>query len=150
MSEVEYEVIGFLWDDYTPQVESQMARDLIALNRAVTRYPGSVMRVCAGPEAHRLIASLNLSLADNDQQAKIWRTYSTMGRRLRAPDWATTVVSCDLTVRRSDSNKLERGPHSPYGLKEFGRMDGYDPFRRRPPQTKWATSDPLVTMIWGG
>lgn len=150
MEAKEYCVIGFLWDDYTPQVEAQMAKDLIALNKAVTRWPGDVMLVRAGPEAHRLIASLDLQLGTTDESAKIWRTYLTQGRRLRAPDWATTVISCDLTVRKSESNKLERGPHSSYGLKEFGRMDGYDPFRRRPPQTKWATTDPLVTMIWGG
>lgn len=142
-------VIGFQWDEYTPQVEAQLTKDLIALNQAVTRWPGSIFKASAGLEAHRIIAALNIELA-LPEEARTWRTYQTTHDRVQVPDWAEDVIACDLSVKHSNSNVISRGPHNGYALKEFGRMDGYYPFKRRPPNTKWATSDPLVTMIWGG
>lgn len=149
MEEPSIHVLGFYWDQYTPQVEAQLTKDLIGLQEAVTKWPNSVMKVSAGPEAARVIAALNLERAD-PREAKIWRTYKTGARRVAAPEWAETVIPFDLSIKKSDSNIIKKGPHSGYALKEFGRSNGFDPFNRRPATTKWATSDPLVTMIWGG
>lgn len=142
-------ILGFSWDRYTPQVEAQLTKDLIGLNAAVTRWPGSTMRVSVGPEGARVVAALNLALA-LPEHAHIWRVYQTGTDRVTAPEWAKTVIPCNLQVKASDSNRLKLGGQPGYALKEFGRSNGWDPFSRRPSSTKWATSDPIVTLIWGG
>jgi hypothetical protein len=143
-------VIGFLWDDYTPQVESQLLKDLMGLQAAIEKWPDCKMQVAAGLEATRLLAVLGIPTA-TDEQAFTWRTYHTEPHsQVYAPDWAKTVIACDLFVRNNPDNRIVRGPHFGHGLRKFGRSNGYDPFRRRPPQTKWATTDPMITLVWGG
>lgn len=71
--------VGVLWDKYTPQVESSMARDLLALSDC-----GSLIVVTKAKDASKILKALHIE--ESSGKADVWCVYWTNAESTHSPE----------------------------------------------------------------
>lgn len=132
--------VGLLWDTYTPAVEGQLTRDIIALQQE-----GQIMVVCKNSNPGRVLQALNVAIVDAD--TKFWIVYKTGEAHVEAPEGATTVIERDLYVGHTKT-QLDTREHAGYFMKPQGRIVP-SPFTvERPMPVHNGQTDPMVVLLW--
>lgn len=143
-------VVGLVWDYYTPQVEAQITRDLIALKGLPS---GRNLMVCyetEEPAITKVLNSLQVLRSPALPLAKLWIVYQTGPDEVEAPEHAEDVIERDLQVHVADADVLDTGDHTGYYLKPQGRIVAPTISLNRPmPQHQPASTDPMVIYLWG-
>ncbi len=149
-------VVGVVWDNYTPAVEAQLLKDILALQAEATKWPGTELQIaCRSSAVDRLLAVLHVIRSSDLSDVNIWRTYQTGADRVHLPEDVTAsyeqVSECVLYVPpKPNRNNLQVIKDDPgYALKQGGRDYGYNPFDKPPPSSDQMYSrDPLVNYVW--
>lgn len=137
-------VIGLKWDVYTPSVEGQITRDLIALQSSF----GKITVVCDGDEPNGLLSALGVQHGIGNELAAIWVVYTTQeGHQVEAPEHAKEVIKRDMFVSKTDI-ELDGDPHPGYYMKPQGRI-GKPRLSQLPKPTHTGQTDPAVILLWG-
>ena len=140
--------VGLIYDAYTPAVEAQIARDLIAVRDAYPRDHFEVKASCSGPK--RLLAALGVDLVIEGKPS-LFVVYKTSEFWPEYPDEETHTVICrDLyvsSVEPSLSQGVQPGYHVP---NQQGRpIREQNPLNRVAPKGKGVV-DPAILLLWGG
>lgn len=137
--------IGLMWDQYTPAVEGQITRDIIAMQNMGPQV--DLMVVCSDNSADRLLNTLGVKRSAAEALAGLWITYRTKAELLHAPEHATTVIERDLYVDSADTS-LDSQPHPGYYMKPQGRIIPPSLNRHKPPPSHYGVTDPMVILLW--
>ena len=135
--------VGLIWDFYTPAVEGQMTRDLIALQSET-----KVRAVCKDSAPERLLNALNISMGGKPENTKLWILYQTQAEQLRPPANAKEVIVRNLHMERATGN-LDSTERSGPPLKEQGRIVAPTLTLNKPMPNHSGPTDPMVILLWG-
>lgn len=138
---------GLCWDKYTPAVEGQIARDMIALSS--NKRPEVNLIACViEPDANQLLASMNIKYIPNMVAAKLWILYkATFDNDVDAPEHATTVIVRELAVKDAKGS-LSTDEFNGFYLPEQGRWGPDSISMHRPAPNGYAPPDPQLIMLW--
>lgn len=138
--------IGVVWDAYTPAVEGQLTRDLIAMQNQGPRV--DLMVICPDNSADRLLKALGVTRGIAAAVAGLWITYQTGPEKVMPPEHADTVIERDLHMKVTDV-QLDPDPHSGYYMKPQGRVVAPQLNLNKPPPSHNGVCDPMVIYLWG-
>lgn len=138
-------IVGFLWDKMTPQVQSQVVRDLMELGSDVD---GAYW---TGVEIDPMIRVLGIPRITDRARVEVWRTYQTQEQKFR-PDVGgvknfpcvlyqkparSTLVKPKIVTQRQRENKQP----------EQGMPNTYNPYDRPMPDPNGAVSNSYVLQV---
>ena len=142
-------VLGIAWDQYTPAVEAQLARDLIALQSEATTQKTRLVVATESIEADPLLRALRIDRINSMVPASIIRTYKVHNSPQLNVRNDVDVIECDLSVEMAPKN-INPQSEVPYDLQRGDRaipntldLDSLPPTRRR------GQVDPFFLQIWG-
>lgn len=142
------ELIGVIFDEYSPSVESQLTRDIIALKSA---YPRSEFEVrCDTDDPETLLRAFNVDM-NNKGDPSLFLVYRTTEQWPPYPDENThTVILRDLYVTEAYPTLSGEPSVGYYVPREQGRpIRDQLPLSRMGPKGKGAV-DPAILLLWGG
>lgn len=144
--------IGALWNKYTPQVESQLTRDVIALldvayNR---RRDEEIIIVSEQPIADAVLSALGVRRVPLIHLARTWIVYRTDEEWPEEPNTARTVIPRDLYQRVKPGNlmALDAEHSRGYYLPPQGRPNSNSLGLKRPAPNGYSPVNPLALLQW--
>lgn len=144
-------IVGLRWDEYTPQIEGQLTRDLIALQSTFeTSNPNSKIQVVTDKnDADSLFYALGIERGGDDETlAKVWVIYrSNAEAEVEAPENARDVTVRDMYQEHKDTT-INPNPESGYYLKPQGRI-GRPRLSMLPYPTHKGQASPAIVLLWG-
>lgn len=144
--------IGCIFDSYTPQVEGQLTRDIIALTGlAAKRHADEeIVIVCDSDKPDRLLDALNVRRVPTAQLARTWLVYRTNEDWPEVPEFARTVIQRDLFVKVRRNTMRINGPAQSEGyyLPPQGRPRPDKIGMVRPAPNGYVPVDPALILLW--
>lgn len=144
--------IGVVFDDYTPQVEGQLTRDVIALTQLAAKRNADeeIVIVCESDKPDRLLEALNVRRVPTLQLARTWLVYRTKEDWPEVPDFALTVIQRDMLVkvRRNTLRVNSEQESDGYYLPPQGRPRPDKISMMRPAPNGYSPVDPALIMLW--
>lgn len=138
-------LVGLLWDEWTPQVESQLLRDVMALQDDINI--GKRLVVSTGPEADRVLRAVDVpNIGPLSKEATFWRLYQTGESPPEAPEWATDSLVQILYQKVNNQHFLDKRDSEIF-LPNRQRDVNYDPFARRPIHPGVAPESPWLVLL---
>ncbi len=136
--------VGLKWDTYTPAVEAQIVRDMMALQG----QHANIAAVIDDPSPSKMLQALGVKPVLNIHAlATLWVVYRTKDEPFEVPEHAEQVIERDL-FSPEPKGMLNEGPHFGYYLKEQGRQgNGQLPTNRSAP-TSVGQTDPAIVYLW--
>lgn len=142
-----YYVLGLLWDEWTAQVESQITRDLIALQDEASKWRGQKLAVSSGPEPSRVLRALDVpNVGPLSKHATFWRIYQMTDTPPTAPEWAEDQMVQKLHQDKAKTRMVDTWNKEIY-LPQRQREINYDPFSRRPRHPGVAPESPWLVLM---
>jgi len=135
--------IGLKWTEYTPQVEGQITRDMLACQAEL----GKFVVYTETDEADRVLAAVGIEKALSGNLAELWILYKTELEGPQPPNRDVRYIERDLYVAVTDV-ALDLDAKPGYFLKEQGRI-GTPRISQNPRPTHHGVTDPLITLLWG-
>jgi hypothetical protein len=137
---------GVKWDSYTPQVEAQLTKDLIAMS---TQARGlNFVMVCDSNEADRLLISMRVKRITASTFATMWIMYRTQEEsHIEIPEHAVTILERDMSMDVA-APVIDPGTHSGYALTPQGRVAPDRIGINRPAPNSSAKPDYALIMLW--
>lgn len=140
-------VMGLIWDHFTPQVEGQIIRDLIAIQSQPSSRELSVYYDGTEPQLDTALRTMGIARTDAKPLARLWVLYQTASEPLVEPEHAKEVVVRNLQVKLKDPNVLDTGAHSGFYLAPQGRNISPTLDLNRP-MPGWYPGGPPANIVW--
>lgn len=144
--------IGVVFNEYTPQVEGQLTRDVIALTNLANKRNSDeeIVIVCDSDRADRLLEALQVRRIPTLQLAPTWLAYRTKEDWPEVPDEAKTVIKRDLyvKVRHNNLRVNNEAEGTGYYLPPQGRPRLNKMNMLRPAPNGYAPVSPELIMLW--
>lgn len=139
--------VKLIYDEYTPAVEAQITRDLIAMRKLNSKEEFAI--ICEHTHCERLAAAFNIPLFTQGTP-NFYVVYKTTEWWPEHPDETEAcVVMRDMYVSQEEIS-IDPDARPGYYLPEQGRlMAPKDRLTQRGPTGKGAV-DPTILMVWGG
>jgi hypothetical protein len=143
-------VMGLMWDHFTPQVQAQIVKDLIAIKNQPESRNLTVYYEKDAPELKSLLVSMGIHRTPAKVLAGLWVLYQTGPNPLEAPDTAKEVVVRDMQVHVKDPDVLDTGEQSGFYLAPQGRNISPTLDLNRP-MPAWYPGGPTpdIVYLWG-
>jgi hypothetical protein len=135
--------VGLKWNTYTPQVEGQVTRDLLALQSSF----GDFLVVTENSDADAVINALGLEHGIGAELATLWILYKTEAIGPESPNPEVQTIERDLYAPTTRPN-LDTDQKHGYYLKPQGRV-GSPRISQNPMPTHHGPTDPMVILLWG-
>ena len=87
---------GVVFDAYTPQVEAQMLRDTLALQRVSQNLNRELVIVCESDKPDRMLSGLGCRRVPSPDLTKSWIMYKTGEQWMEEPEDSEVIVPRDL------------------------------------------------------
>lgn len=143
-------VMGLLWDHFTPQVQAQVVKDLIAIKDQPKSRNLMAYYKSDDPAVETLIRSVGVERSQLAAPATLWVTYQTGSRDIEAPEHAKEVVHRDMRIKHANPDVLDTEEHSGFYLAPQGRNIAPTLDLNRPmPAHQPAGTDPAIIYLWG-
>jgi len=139
--------MGLMWDYFTPQVEGQVIRDLIAIQNQPACRELAVYYEGSEPQLETVLRTMGIVRSDVAALATLWVLYQTGTEPLVEPDHAKEVVVRDLQIRLKDPNVLDTDQHSGFYLAPQGRNISPTLDLNRP-MPGWYPGGPPANIVW--
>lgn len=142
-------VIGVAWDLYTPAVEAQMAKDLIALKAEATVQRARLIVATEHVDADHILKALGIERINSMTPASIVRAYKVHSSPEVDVHHEVEIIECDLSVQKAQPNLYpEETPG--YELKRGDQpiAPTVDPDKPAP-VVRQGQIDPAKLFIWG-
>lgn len=144
-------LIGIIYDEYTPAVEAQLTRDIIALQNAHPRDEFEVQCVGDEPSMDRLLNAFNIVRVTGGKPA-LYVVYRTTEWWPEYPDERTATVICRDLYIEDAAPRMSGEPSVGYYVPTTqGR-----PIRPQNPLNRMGHKgngkgmvDPAIKLIWG-
>ena len=139
--------VGLAWDEYTPAVQAQLVRDVMALKEKTNKWPGSKLVVVSPkPDADAVLVQLGVPRVPNRALATFWRVYEVLTEP-DLPDNAETISICKVTQKTTPA-PLRLNRWGGFMLQEQGRPYGDTSLINRPAPNGYAPVSPALVSIW--
>lgn len=139
--------IGIVFDNYTPQVESQMTKDFIAIKYA---YNNQVIACCADVSVvSTALQALQIQVIPNMDLPTQCLVYKTTQEWPEVPDNCTDKIERDLYVSVKDSKLVSNPNDKGYYLPQWGRPYVSDIHRMNYRPNGFGPPDPAIKLLWG-
>ena len=152
--EVEAKVVGSTfyfgvkWDKYTPQVEAQLTKDLIAMVDQAQTLKLNLVAVCESSEADRVFLSMNVRRLPLSTFATMWLLYKThRDSDVEMPEHAKRVLIREMFTTVAPPT-IDTGRHSGYSLAPQGRVAPPRIGVNRPAPNSTAKPDYALILLW--
>lgn len=144
--------VGLIWDEYTPQVEGQLTRDLLALLDTARGLVDEVVVVVDDHRCTRLLDGLGIRSVPTQKLAKMWIVYKTKQEWPEAPDWVDEVVERDLyqAVKPGNMRVPDDSANNGFYLPPQGRLSPDTISLDRPAPNGYVPTDSAALLIWTG
>lgn len=137
---------GVLWSSYTPAVEGQLIRDVMALQ---STYKCDIGVIVPDQTPIALLKGLGVTPILGPQSlASLWVIYQTTATKLEAPEHATNVIDRNLYQAPAEGT-LDTGTHTGYYLAPQGRAGNTSTIMNKPAPTSVGLPDPYIMQRWG-
>lgn len=140
-------VMGLEWDNYTPQVQAQIVKDLIAIRDQPNCRNLVVYYEKDEPELAGMLRALNIKRTPSKVLAGLWVLYQTGPNELEAPEHAKEVVVRDMQVHGVDPNILDTNEQAGFYLAPQGRNISPTLDLNRP-MPNWYPGGPTPDIVW--
>jgi hypothetical protein len=140
-------VMGLLWDHWTPQVQAQVVKDLIAIKDQPKVSSLAVYYEGDDPQVNSILNALQVARCPAKALAGLWILYQTGVHPLEAPEHAAEVVERDMQIRSADADVLDTGEHSGFYLAPQGRNISPTLDLNRP-MPAWYPGGPTADLVW--
>lgn len=140
-------VMGLMWDHFTPQVQAQIVKDLIAIKNQPNSRNLTVYYEKDAPELKSLLVSMGIHRTPAKVLAGLWVLYQTGPVALEAPESAKEVVVRDMQVHVKDPNVLDTAEQSGFYLAPQGRNISPTLDLNRP-MPGWYPGGPTADIVW--
>ena len=139
--------LGLIWDTYTPAVEGQIIRDILALQASSPKTEIAV--VVPNGSANQLLNSMGIRHCLANSLATLWIVYKTKpDSDIEAPEHVDRTIERNLYVETKEC-LIDGDPHPGYYLKPQGRMAPPSmPLNRPPPTNSRGVINPTIIMLW--
>jgi hypothetical protein len=87
---------GMVFDAYNPQVEAQMMRDCMAMQRVAQNAKRELVIVCESDAPDRMLRGLSIRRVPTPTLTKSWAMYKTKADWMPEPEGADVVIPRDL------------------------------------------------------
>jgi hypothetical protein len=143
--------VGVTFTMYTPQMESQLLRDLLTMLEMARSTVDELVLVSDSLKMDRLLAGLGMRRVPTLQLAKLWISYRTEEEWPEEPEWATTVIERDLFVPVKDGAMtiLDEAHSNGFYLPPQGRLCPDTISLERPAPNGYIPIDTNLFVIWG-
>ncbi len=140
---------GILFDDFTPQVESQIMRDVQQLRQVAARSEEIVV-CCSSNKPQKMLDQLQVRIVPTLQLATMWIIYRTKEYWPDTPEWCTTEVRRDLYQGNTGPNLMRTDPDQQNGfyLPPQGRLSPDTLSLERPAPNGYICVDPGLIQVW--
>lgn len=142
--------VGILFDAYTPAVEGQLLRDLMACCSTLSRGEELIV-VSESQKADTLLKTLGIRRLPIPQKARVWLLYKVGDQFPLAPDWCSSEVQRDLQIREKDPNfllQVDPDQGNGYYLPPQGRLSPDTLSLERPAPNGYIPTDPVAFQVW--
>lgn len=139
-------VMGLRWDHFTPQVEGQVIRDLLAIQAQPCSRELAVYYEGTNTQLDMTLRTMGIQRTEMAVLATLWVLYQTGTEPLEAPEHAKEVVVRDMQVRLQDAN-LDTGDHAGFYLAPQGRNISPTLDLNRP-MPGWYPGGPTADLVW--
>ena len=97
------QTIGVVWDEWTPKVESSIARDLLELKSMYYNTRGFAVATTNNDSESlaRLCKAIQVDLIPATPQATVWKAYYVGECSPSVPDYAETTYAAFVGLRKS-------------------------------------------------
>jgi len=140
-------VMGLIWDHFTPQVQAQVVKDLIAIQNQPNGRNLMVYYDADVPELAGLLNSMQIKRTPAKVLAKLWVLYQTGPEQLEAPEHAAEVVERDMQIGVKDPAILNTDEQSGFYLAPQGRNISPTLDLNRP-MPGWYPGGPTADLVW--
>ena len=140
--------VGVVFDTYTPQVEGQLTRDVIAFQNSPVMRDRELVIVCASDQPDRLLQALKVRRSPVLTLASVYIKYKTEELWPEVPEHVTTEIERDLYQAVARPN-LDPTPRPGYFMPPQGRPAPDSIGLKRPAPNGYAPIDPGVVLLWG-
>src|ERR1700676_2090375 len=115
---------GVVFDAYTPQVEAQLLRDTLALQRVAQNLKRELVIVCESDKPDRMLQAIGCRRVPTTELTKSWIMYKTREEWMEEPVDSETVVPRDLyqPVKQNKLRVLDEQHTNGYYLPPQGRL----------------------------
>lgn len=140
---------GLVWDHYSPAVEAQIVRDVIAMQNFGGNRPLELICCCEASNADPVLRSFSIKRIPTTGLATMWIGYSTtLDEEVEFPEHAKVVIKRDLAIQQSEPylRDIERPG---YYLPEPGRIGPDSLSIHKPAPNGYGFVDPAIVLLWG-
>lgn len=143
-------VMGLIWDFYTPQVQAQIIKDLIAIKNQPQCRDLMVYYEKDEPELASMLRAIQVNRTPSKVLAGLWVIYQTGVNQLEAPEFAKEVVYRDMQIHGTDPDILDTAEQSGFYLAPQGRNISPTLDLNRP-MPSWYPGGPpgYIINLWG-
>lgn len=142
--------IGIVYDHWTPQVQTQVIKDLIAIMNQPNARDLRVYCESTDPALDMTIGSVGAQRAPLKALATLWIVYQTGNEVLEVPEHAEEIIERDLRIGVADPDILDTDEKSGFYLAPQGRNIAPTLDINRPmPAHQPGGTDPMVIWLWG-
>lgn len=139
---------GVQWDKYTPQVEAQLTKDMIAMLDQAQKMRLKLVIVTESNEADRVLLVLGVKRIPLSTFATMWILYRTIkDSAIPVPEHAINVLVREMYVTVAPP-VLDDGRHAPYALQPQGRVAPPRLGVNRPAPNSTAKPDYALILLW--
>lgn len=142
------ETIGLIWDRYTPAVEGQITRDIIALQASSGNQGLELVAVCTDDKADSLLRVLGVNKGIAEALARLWIIYQTGPDAIDEPENAETIILRDLYVAPSETGLLDPDSKPGFYMEPQGRVIAPQVNLNRPMPSHSGPTDPHLILLW--
>lgn len=142
--------LGIKFDHMTPQVRTQIIKDLIGFKNQPSMGQSGKMAVYYegdSPELAAILQALQIQRSPLAAVAEQWVLYQTGVHALEAPDHAIDVVTRDLQIKVKDPGVLNPEGQNGFYLAPQGRVIAPTINLNRP-MPSWYPGGPTPDVVW--
>ena len=115
---------GVVFDAYTPQVEAQMLRDTLALQRVSQNLNRELVIVCESDKPDRMLSGLGCRRVPSPDLTKSWIMYKTGEQWMEEPEDSEVIVGSSEVSNRRKTLAIRYRPNEP--IVEVGPSQRYN------------------------
>lgn len=141
--------LGFVCNNYTPQVEGQLTRDIIRVLDMPEMRNVDLCMVSTEERCDRALDALGVRRSSVLGLTRTFIKYRT------AEEWPQTPEHCEIEIERdlyqpiADLNKLDPKMRPGYYLPPQGRLAPNSVTLKRPAPNGYTPVDPALVILWG-
>lgn len=142
---------GIVFDEYTPQIENQILRDCLLLQKVADKQKyDELVIVCESARPEAVLRGLGIRRVPLNKLAGSWLVYKTGEYWPEVPGEPKLIYERDMQQKKTKSNLFDLSDDANIGyyLPPQGRLSPDTISLLRPAPNGYIPADPALLMLW--